>query len=66
MCEQSKIFLLLVVVLAIVIGYAVVPGEVSFGKFSLKKINLTQLRKADKTDSVALAKRKEKKQYRRN
>ena len=66
MREQSKILLLLVVVLAIVIGYAVVPGEVSFGKFSLKKINLTQLRKADKTDSVALAKRKEKKLYRRN
>ena len=64
MREQSKIFLLLVAVLAIVVGYAIVPGEISFGKFTIKKISLAQLRKADKNDSEIAPKHKKKKQHR--
>lgn len=64
MREQSKIFLLLVAVLAIVVGYAIVPGEISFGKFTIKKISLAQLRKVDKNDSEIAPKHKKKKQHR--
>ena len=44
MREPIKILLLLVIALAIVLGYAFVPEEIAFGTFSLKKISLTQLR----------------------
>lgn len=48
MREQAKILFMMIATLAIIVGYALLPGKVIFGDFSLRKISLTQLRQTDK------------------